>query len=401
MGLLVVFAENLVATTASSAMAILDVETMVYDVAIDAVGGDVAKAEVVASKAWPIECDNETPAALAGRGANALPFGPGSQACAVAINKTSGFPVSTQATISALLDLRLTRENFRGEALAYTGIAPSQGWNTFAGGATLEGWGPQREGFRAYVDLPPSDGAAAVLTLQSLRLVAENVLANDRAQTTAAFAAGSAVGSHTSGAFTHIIETGATTLLFLAGLMILWRVRRDTTGWRKVIATCALFLLGIGFLAPSSLASLGLEHAQLAGGKGDGLAQILGAPFAVVAQLFDLIRGSILSLGEAATQQRILVATLFLVIVFSERAAVIAMAVYTLLLTPQWFSSGTFSLLPVDLEGYEVAFIVPTIVWVTGIAATVLGVLFVRGLWVTAGERFVAAATRVITPDAP
>ena len=449
MGILLLAAKFLAAVTAPSEMAILEVESIIYSSAVDAAGGDVAKAETVAAKEWPLECDNESIQKKTRRAAMGVrcirrvsastevdvrltayvkstgidlatldavsggdetgvcdpvapfePFGPESQACAMRINATASFPVSTRATILALLNLGLTRDNFRSAALEYMDVTPSPGWRTFAGGTELERWGPTRKELRAYVELPPAEGAG-VLSLQDLQLVTRNVLTNDRAQHAAADATGDAALARSSGAFTSTLESGVTTLLFLAALMILWRFRRRTVGWRRVVATLGLILLGIGFLSPSSLSSLGLEHAQSAGGKSEGLAQILGAPFAVIAQILDLIRGAIVSLGEAATHQRIFFATMFLLVMFSQRRSVVALAAYGIVLAPYWFGSGTFSLLPMDLKGYEVALTVPTIVWITGIASTILAVVLVRGIWVAIGERFVESATNIVTPDTP
>lgn len=448
---------------ARSAMVVLEPEEQVLDTLVEAGGGgDVGevKARAVVAVDWPGECDEETSdesvrrlaasvyciTARGGEDADAKrarfltaaemteaglakaigrigkddkafeqslysmeswcevsdawqEHGVDSDVCAEHLNAAVAYPASAKAILSALLDLDLKSDAFREAAQEYAGAEDDPAWGTFVGGVIVQPHGPHRPEIQQWASLPPK-GASEPLRLAELHALARRAVALDEAEEKAAELVGEAVRASGYARFTSTIRGAASALLFFLTIMVLWAVVRRTSGWRRVLAAVATVLVVAGMIAPSALSGLGLSSAKEAIGNPDGVASILGAPFAVIAQLLDLVRAAIMALDDAVTQQRLLIAALFGGLFFARRPVAAAAAAYAILLSPRWFETLEFTIWPWDLDALEVAWGLPIVGWMAEAVGFVLAAFVVRGAWRALGAPLVEHGVRTLTADA-
>ena len=331
-------------------------------------------------------------------------WGPAETACNEALNRQVTYPKKTLDALNTLYGLNLTRQRLVEDAQKIPRPEPSEddGWAALSKSLTnadnigmLKELGNGRSDITSLRDGAPGntpDGEEAEpLGINKARGWAAEVIAEARNRDVLSEEIGEDVRTNGYEAFTGVLKQGATHLLFFALILILWSGFVGLGGWRRWVAGFALGALVVGFLAPEALESLDMKSTKDAAGKdSESFNSLVGAPFALVAIILDFFQSVIASVNETETQQRILYAALFAAIFFSDSKLALFGAAYGLVVIPRWVETGEFSALAWDLDVFEVAIVLPVVIWISHLVAVLLAVPVVRGVWGTWGNRIVS-----------
>lgn len=323
-------------------------------------------------------------------------YGVDTATCSKALNEDVGFPVTTKSMIGDLQGMELTPLSFKDSAQAYIGAKDEGGWEYFPGGALLQPHGPYRDSIQRYISL--SSSSEDVLRLPELRRITSQILAANKVRNDTAEDFGEAVQSAQYTKFGDTVKFAGYMLLFFVALSVFWRASTLGVGWRRVIGLFGLVFVGIALMAPTALDALDLSSAKDAIGEPDGLGSVLGAPFAVLAQMMDLLQGWLSSLWSGQTVKTLILVGLFGLIFFATRPSIVAIAAYGILLTERWFASGEFGVLPFDLRAFDATVLPSSLGWAAELLGFTVAVLMVRGLWGVIGGAMIRKGTELLVP---
>ena len=326
-----------------------------------------------------------------------LDYGPDTEVCAEGLNESSAFPVSSHAIIVALLEMGLSERTLKDSAQTYVGAEDEEGWGLFPGGVRVRPYGPTREFILHH--LGATGISAKPLRLPALQSLANHVLKTTKERTDIAEDVGKDVQDASYSGFSDTVKKGTIFLLLLVALLVAAAGARQGRGWRRAVSVIGLAFIAVTLMTPAALSALDLEAAKLAIGSPEGVAGILGAPFALAAQLADVIQGWLVSLWDFKTVSNLILAGLFGLLFVGQAASSVVIAAVGILLAERWFATGSFSLLPFDIAAFEAAVFMPVVGWLGQLLGFAVAILLLRGLWVLAGEGMVRWGTGLLVTD--